>query len=39
MILKNRVNPNASEDYKFYSWPDTAIPAGLMIDTAWSPRK
>lgn len=39
LTANDRINPNASEDFKLYSWEDIAGPAGLIVDTAWSPRR
>jgi 3-phytase len=38
LAANDRINPNASEDYKLYSWEDIATPGGLLMDTTWSPR-
>jgi 3-phytase len=38
LAANDRINPNASEDFKLYSWEDIAGPAGLLMDTEWSPR-
>ncbi len=38
VALNDQINPNASEDFKFYRWEDIAGPAHLTIDTEWSRR-
>ncbi len=38
LAVNDQINPNASEDFKLYSWQDIARAAGLLIDPQWSPR-
>jgi len=38
LAINDQINPNASEDFKLYSWSDIARMGGLLIDTTWSPR-
>ncbi len=38
LAVNDHINPNASEDFKLYSWKDIARSGGLLIDTTWSPR-
>ncbi len=38
LAVKQRFNPNASEDFKLYSWKQIADQAHLTIDPAHSPR-
>lgn len=39
LALNDQINPNASEDFKLYSWGEIARAGGLLIDTGWSPRR
>ncbi|HSI34312.1 MAG TPA: hypothetical protein VK986_12045, partial [Tepidisphaeraceae bacterium] len=38
MVANDRINANASEDFKLFAWEDVAGPAGLVVDTKWSAR-
>jgi 3-phytase len=38
LAVNDQINPNASEDFKLYSWKDIAQAGHLLVDTAWSPR-
>ncbi len=38
LALNDQINPNASEDFKLYSWSDIAEAGRLIVDTTWSPR-
>lgn len=39
LAINDQFNPNASEDFKLYSWGQIARQGGLVIDTTWSPRR
>jgi 3-phytase len=38
LAANDRINPNASEDFKLYSWEEIAKAGGLVRDTTWSIR-
>jgi len=38
LAINDQINPNASEDFKLYSWADIARAGHLIVDTTWSPR-
>ena len=38
LVINDQINPNASEDFKIYSWEEIARAGRLLVDTTWSPR-
>ena len=38
LAVNDQINPNASEDFKIFSWGELARQGKLLIDTSWQPR-